>query len=130
MSQREDWIREVNELLLNQGKLELVPKFFSTNYVAHVQPVDFHGDEAIVGFVKALRGAFPDLKVEVTVLVEESDRIAWLRTLRGTHRGELAGIPASGGDIVWQDMVVSRLEDGKIIEEWGVSGIGVALYAA
>ena len=37
----------------------------------HVQPEDFRGRETIVGFVSAMREAFPDLRVEVEVLVED-----------------------------------------------------------
>ena len=127
-----DWepqIREANDLLLNQGNLDMVPEFFATTYVAHVLGEDMRGREAIADFVTALREAFPDLQVEIEVLVTEGDRVAWLRTSRGTHEGDFMGVPASGRQIVWQDMVVTRYEDGMIAEEWGVSGLAERLHA-
>jgi len=49
------------------------------------------GPDAIRGFVTALRTAFPDLRVEIEVLLEEGDRVAWLRTHRGPFESDLLG---------------------------------------
>ena len=125
-----DWepqIRAANDALLNQGDLDIVPQFFAESYVAHVLEGDVQGREGIAGFVAALRDAFPDLRVEIEVLATEGDRVAWLRTARGTHEGDFMGVPATGRSIVWQDMIVTRYVDGLIAEEWGVSGLGESL---
>ena len=125
-----DWsprIQAANEALLNQGDLDRVPEFFSDSYVAHATLGDATGHEAIRGFLTALRDAFPDLQVEVQVLVTEDDRVAWVRTHRGTHQAEFMGVPPTGNELVWQDMVVTRYEDGVIAEEWGVSELGAVL---
>ncbi len=127
-----DWepqIREANDVLLNQGNLDMVPEFVTTTYVAHVTGEDMRGREAIADFVTALREAFPDLQVEIEVLATEGDRVAWLRTSRGTHEGNFMGVSASGRQLVWQDIVVTRYEDGMIAEEWGESGLAGLLRA-
>ena len=49
------------------------------------------------------------------------DMVVWQRTLRGTHKGSMRGIPPSGKRVKWNEMVVSRFENGKIAEEWVVS---------
>jgi predicted ester cyclase len=64
------------------------------------------------------RRAFPDAEVEVEILAESKDRVAWQRTLRATHQGSFKGFPATGRPIVWRDMVVSRFRDGLIAEDW------------
>jgi predicted ester cyclase len=69
------------------------------------------------------RRAFPDLQVEVEVLVEGTDRVAWQRTLRATHLGDFKGFPATGRPIVWRDMVTSRFRDGLIAEDWLVTDL-------
>lgn len=61
---------------------------------------------------------FPDLQVEVEILVEGTDRVAWQRTLRGTHQDCFKGFPATGRPIVRRDMVTSRFRDGLIAEDW------------
>ena len=87
------------------------------------------GREGIAELLTALREAFPDLQVEIEVLATEGDRVAWLRTSRGTHEGEFMGVAASGRQLVWQDIVVTRYENGMIAEEWGESGLAELLLA-
>lgn len=127
-----DWepqIREANGVLLIQGNLDRVPEFFAADYVAHVTGEDMRGREAIAAFGTELREAFPDIQVEIEVLATEGDRVAWLRTSRGTHEGSFMGVSASGRQLVWQDIVVTRYEDGMIAEEWGESGLAGLLHA-
>ncbi len=121
-------IQTANEELLNKGNVDMASDFFAPAYVSHLTGRDLTGGpEVIEGFVTELRTAFPDLHVEVEVLVAEGERVAWLRTHRGTHRGDFMGVPASGRVIVWRSMVVTRFEAGKIAEEWGVSDLGERL---
>ena len=127
-----DWeaeILEANNMLLNEGNLEMIPQFFATTYVAHVTGEDMQGREAISAFVTALRGAFPDLRVEIEVLVTEGNRVAWRRTSRGTHQGDFMGIAGSGRELEWQDVIVTRYENDMIVEEWGESGLASLLHA-
>ena len=117
-------IRAANTTLLSEGNLDQIHEFFTPGYVAHLTEEDMKGGHgAIRGWVGSLRSAFPDLQVEVEVLVESDDRIAWQRTLRGTHQGEFAHVPPSGRHLVWRDMITSRFEDGLIAEEWAISDL-------
>jgi len=118
-----DRVRSVNDALLNRGQTDLVPEFFAPDYVVHLADRDFHGHAFIVAFVDQLRSAFPDLAVEVEVLVEDGGRVAWRRKYRGVQSGAFRGFPASGKTIEWQEMVVSRFEDGLIAEEWATTDL-------
>lgn len=119
-----DWsakIQEANDVLLNRGEVDKVFDYFAPTYVGHVTAGDMTDPSAIAGLVTMLRTAFPDLRVEIEVLVTEGDRVTWLRTHYGTQQGDFMGIPASGRPITWQEMVVTRYEGGLIAEEWSVS---------
>jgi steroid delta-isomerase-like uncharacterized protein len=123
-------IQVANDELLNKGNVDMAAEFFAPTYVFHTPAQELHGGpETIRGFVTELRTAFPDLRVEVEVLVAEGDRVAWQRTHRGTHQGDFMGVPASGRSILWRAIVVTRFEAGKIAEEWGVSDLGERLLA-
>lgn len=125
-----DWepqIRAANQALLNEGNLDRVAEFFSESYVSHGPAGDSMGRDAIRGFVASLREAFPDLEVEIEVLATEGNRVAWLRTHRGTHQGVFMGVEPSGEQLTWQSLVVTRYENGLIAEEWGANGLGNAL---
>jgi predicted SnoaL-like aldol condensation-catalyzing enzyme len=122
-----DWeaqIQAANDRILNQGDLEAISEFFLPDYLNHGVDGDVVGPEIIARFVGNLREAFPDIRVEIEVLSTAGDMVTWLRTHRGTHEGDLMGVPASGHEIVWQDIVVTRYQDGMIAEEWGVSELG------
>lgn len=41
-------------------------------------------------------------------------------TVTGTHQGAFAGIPATGRQVAMQGIIIHRLQDGKIIEDWVV----------
>lgn len=124
-------IEAANGALLGDGDLEAVATYFTPDYVVHLTDRDMGGGHgAIRGFVEKIRQAFPDLRVEVEVLVEGPDRVAWQRTLRGTHEGDFMGFPATGREIVWRDMMTSLVRDGRIAEEWAVSDLAERLLLA
>jgi steroid delta-isomerase-like uncharacterized protein len=125
-----DRIRQANQTVLEQGRHEAIAEFFASGYVAHVADQRVNGHGAVGAVIDALRRAVPDLKVEVEVLVEGDDRVAWLRTCRGTQSGAFKGFPASGKALVWRDMVVSRFERGLIAEEWVVTDLAERLLLA
>lgn len=117
--------------LFVEGDLEAVSKYFSSDYVAHVTDEDIQGGHALIrSVVELYRGAFPDLTVEVRVLMESSDRVAWQRTMRATHTGAFKGFPGTDQNIVWREMVVSRFVAGLIAEEWVVTDLAERLLFA
>ncbi len=123
-------IRAANSVLIVDGNVEAISEFFTPDYVAHLTDREIRGHDAIRGFLSMLRNAFTDLQVEVQVLVEGKDRVAWQRTLKGTHQGNFAGFPASGRKIVWRDMATSQFRDGLIAEEWTISDLAEHLLRA
>lgn len=47
------------------------------------------------------------------------DRVAFRSTIRGTHRGPLAGRDATENQITVGLVDIVRIEDGRLVEEWG-----------
>ncbi|HYH91638.1 MAG TPA: ester cyclase [Candidatus Saccharimonadales bacterium] len=124
-------IRAANATLVADGRLDAVGKFFAADYVAHLTDVDMTGGhDAIRGVLGQYRRAVPDLQVNVEILAETSDRVAWVRTVRGTQTGAFKGFPATGRPIVWRDAVTSRFVDGLIAEEWVVTDLAERLLLA
>ena len=124
-------IRAANSALITNGNLDAVGEFFAPDYVAHLTDQDMKGGhDAIRKVASMYRRAFPDTEVQVEILVEGKDRIAWQRTLRATHRGNFKGFPATGRPIVWRDMVTSRFRDGLIAEDWLITDLAERLLLA
>lgn len=120
-------IHAANAHLIEQGSIERIDDYFSTEYFVHLGSSSRKGHAAVRGFAKALHKSFSQLRVEVEILMEADDRISWQRTSHGTQTGAFQGFPASGIEITWRDMVVSRFEDGRITQEWVVTDMAEAL---
>lgn len=124
-------IEAANATLVGDGHLDRISEFFAADYVAHLTDQDVSsGHDVIRSTIGLYRRAFPDLHVHVDILVEADDRIAWQRTLRGTHQGAFKGFPATGRSIVWRDGVTSRVVDGLIEEEWVITDLAERLLLA
>jgi len=107
---------------LIQGNLDVVAEIFLTDYVAHAGDKEYKGHEFIKRFARQLRSAIPDIQiVKIGFLAQAGDTITWQRTLSGTHKANMMGIPPSGKKVKWSEMVVTRFKDKKISEEWVVS---------
>ena len=63
--------------------------------------------------------AFPDLRLTMEDIVAEGDRVVTHLTGHGTHRGEFRGVPPSGERVDLRVIVISRIEERRIVEEWG-----------
>jgi predicted ester cyclase len=64
------------------------------------------------------RIAFPDLELTIEDQVAEGDEVVTRFTARGTHRGELMGIPPTGRKVVVTGISIDRLVNGKTVESW------------
>jgi steroid delta-isomerase-like uncharacterized protein len=75
------------------------------------------GPDTYLGVVAANAAAFPDLVWTVDDMVADGDTVAIRYTMKGTHRGDFAGVKATGKAVTAQSMAFYRLADGKIVEE-------------
>ncbi|MEY3209619.1 MAG: hypothetical protein RIT28_100 [Pseudomonadota bacterium] len=124
-------LRAANDALFVNGDLDAIPTYFLAEYVVQLAAGrTLRGHDGVRAALTLTRRAFSALSVEVEVLVEAQDRVAWQRTLRGTQTGAYHGFPASGREIVWREQVVSRIVEGKIAEEWLVSELAERLLLA
>jgi predicted ester cyclase len=121
-------IKHIAHQLIGQGDLSCVEAAFSEEYVAHAGNKTHKGHKFIKQFTKQVRTAIPDIKiVKIEILAVTDDVITWQRTLSGTHKANLKGIPASNKTIKWYEIVVSRFENNKIVEEWIASDLAFQL---
>ena len=99
---------------LNQGKFE-VP--YTEGFIGHGGAKPFtHADG--LAEAKGWRTAFPDLHVEVDLVVAEADLVSVRWTARGNNTGTGNGIPATGKAVEISGTTIFRFEDGAIAEEW------------
>ena len=108
--------------IFNQGNLDLVDEIYAPDYVDHdpTMPEDVRGVEGAREFYSMYRSAFPDTEITIEDQVSEGDTVATRWTGRGTHQGELMVVPSSGNRVEVMGVTISRIESGKIVEEWDI----------
>ncbi|GAA1579432.1 hypothetical protein GCM10009789_36460 [Kribbella sancticallisti] len=103
------------------GNLAVIDELTSDDFQLHAAgvpgPLDRNG---LRGFAEAFYRAFPDLHHTFLHQVASGGTVASHVRMRGTHRGEFHGIPATGADIDLTAMQFTRVEQGKLIEHWTV----------
>ena len=77
------------------------------------------GPEGSKQTARVFRDAFPDTRITVEDQVAEGDRVVTRWTARGTHQGDLMGIPPSGVSGEIAGVTINRISRGKIAETWG-----------
>ncbi len=113
-------VRRSFEELFTRGDLRVADEVFAPDYVGHdpTLPHDLHGPEEFKQFVRMYRSAFPDLTLTVEDQIAEGDLVVTRFTARGTHRGELMGIPPTGNCVAITGISIDRMRDGKSVESW------------
>jgi steroid delta-isomerase-like uncharacterized protein len=76
--------------------------------------------EGIKDAAEMFRQATPG-RHEIPLQVAEGDLVVSLIVGRGTHEGELLGIPATGREVETEGIAIHRIADGKIAEYWAVT---------
>ena len=103
-----------------KGNLDVVDELVASDYVGHdpAMPEPLHGPEGVKEFISTYREAFPDARIRVEEQLAEGDLVATRWTGRGAHEGELMGIAPTGRSVSVSGLTISRLEGGKIVEEF------------
>lgn len=106
---------------LNQKDLSAFETYFSPGLTDHALPPGLPaGLEGRKIFASALLAAFPDLQVDVNDLIAEGEKLVTRYSVRGTHKGELMGIPPTGKEISITGTAIDRFENGQSIEHWEI----------
>jgi steroid delta-isomerase-like uncharacterized protein len=117
MDQHAQQLAETYLSMLNTHDPDLVDRFVAGDYRNHNAFVA-DGPEANRQFWTMFFAALPDLRVTMEDLVISGDRVVGRFVYRGTHTGELMGIPASGNPVEMRSIDIWRVADGKFVEHW------------
>lgn len=123
-------LRRLYDEAFNNGNLAVVHELIAVDAVDHEElPPGIEGTtpQRLEQFLTMFRAAMPDLRVEVEDMLAEGDKVVARLTLRGSHQGELFGVPASGRPVNVAIIDIVRFDDGgTIVEHWGqVDNLGL-----
>ena len=107
-----------------KGDYDAFGNYITEDSVDHTpMPGQPAGLEGVKYIFKMLRAAFPDFSEEIVDMVAEDDKVVIRSISRGTHQGELMGIPATGKPVVMSGIDIGRWQGGKLVEIWHIEDI-------
>jgi steroid delta-isomerase-like uncharacterized protein len=109
----------------NRGDFDKLKEVVSPDYVLHdpALPEAVRGIEGAAELIEMYRSGIRGLRVTIEQQLADGDFVATRYTCRGTHEGDIMGVPATGRDVTIAGLVISRFQDGKVVEEWEVSDV-------
>jgi predicted ester cyclase len=112
-------VRRFVEEILNKGDLDVMDEIVATDYVRHMPGgQDIHGLEGLKAQVEQAKEEWSDLTFIAEDMVAEGDRVAVRFLSQPTHSRTAFGIPPTGKQLTYTSMVIYRIADGKIVEDW------------
>lgn len=102
------------------GDMDVVDELVAEDFVNHnsLDPDAPPGREGFKRNVSTLRSAFPDIEFAVEDVIAEEDKVVFRAVGRGTHDGELLGIPPTGREVTLSGIVIFRIANGQVAERW------------
>lgn len=114
-------VRRWVEQGFNQHNLDEFDVYFSPDLVNHeLAPNMPQGLEGTKLLASTFFAAYPDIQVTVEDLLAEGDQVVLRWSARGTHTGELMGIPPTGKEVTITGIAIDRFEDGQSVEHWEI----------
>jgi steroid delta-isomerase-like uncharacterized protein len=112
---------------LESGDLEAVKEIFSPDCILHhTTGQDLSLEETIETVKKQneqSKVAFPDVTFINEDTIVKGDKAVLMFTFKGTHTGDIEGIPATGNAVEGRSITIFRFENGKIAEGWQESNV-------
>ena len=116
-----DLVRRFVKATQSDHNLAAVDEYLSPDFVDHSVPPGLpptrEGVKLQFGMFLA---ALPDLTAIVHDQVADGEKVVTRKTLRGTHQGNLLGIPPSGKTVDIEVIDILRVRDGRITDHWNL----------
>jgi steroid delta-isomerase-like uncharacterized protein len=119
-------VRRFVEEVWNEAKLDVADEILAPNYIEHpstpdeLRPEEPTGPDGMKQFIQMFRRSFPDMEFTIERILAEDDQVAVHLTGRGTHLGELRGLPPTGKRVTIGGAAIHRLEHNQIVETYQV----------
>lgn len=105
--------------LWNRHTTAAYNELFDVNFARHDPATpDVTTFDSFRLLVDATLVAFPDIEGTIEEITADGDLVMTRFTLRGTHKAEFFGIPATDKQFQISGHATDRIKDGKIVERW------------
>lgn len=102
---------------LNRGDESYLDEYFGPGYVYHGPDGDLDV-EAFKALHHSLLTAFPGGTMSADDILVAGDKVTTRWTFHGVQSGDFQGVGPTGREVTLTGIIISRVEDGKVVEEW------------
>ena len=96
---------------------ETMRGIFGDDYVRHTETGTL-SFPVFLRLVQEEHRAFPDTRIELSDFISSSDRVAFRWASTATHLGPYFDVPPTGRRVTASGITISRIEGGRIAEDW------------
>lgn len=118
VEENKNTIRRFWEEVFNNRKFGLIDSLFTEDYVYHGAANQDVRREDLKNLLTPYFNAFPDLHAEVEDIFGEGDNILSRAMCRGTHKGELMGMPPTGKQVAMRVICADRFAGRRVAESF------------
>jgi predicted ester cyclase len=113
-------VRRFYEEVWNEGTVEIAEEIFAPDYVRHdLRPTRAGpGGAGMAAIAAAFRGAFPDLRMEIDLILSDGDLVAARWTSTGTFSRPWGDASPTGVRATFSGVNIFRIRDGLVVELW------------
>ena len=83
-------------------------------------PFEVRGPEGVKKLADALHPGIPDMDLPIEDVIAEGGKVLVRLRVKGTHGGDLMGVPATGKPIDIAVLDLFQFQDGKLVEHWAL----------
>ena len=117
-------VRRFIDEVYNRGNVDVADELLAPDYVDHTAPPGkYAGREDLKRSVAKQRASSSDLHINIEEIAE-GDKVVSRVIGSGTHdRERFMDLAPTGKRMTMKHIIISRMAEGKIVEEWRVSDI-------
>jgi steroid delta-isomerase-like uncharacterized protein len=113
-------VRRFFEEAWNKGNVQVVEELCTDDHVLDdpSNPGAKPGHDTAKQVVTSFRQAFPDASLTIEDQFSAGNKVTTRWTARGTHRGPLQSMSATGKQVVVKGIQVDEVVGGKVVRTW------------
>lgn len=113
------FMRKFLDNVIDSNSAARAQLYFAENFVNHDPiPGEKPGLDGIIQFLNSIFGSFTDFHTELPQQLAEDDLVAGLWSQEFVNTGPYLNFPATGRKIKIGGITITRVRDGKMIEQW------------
>ncbi len=105
---------------LTQNKEFIIRYFNAISGAAKTRSImeAFAADESLINHIEFFEAAFPKYEIFADEVTAEGNRVVVRARFKGTHKGELSGIPPTHKTVEFPFAIGYEIENNKISSHW------------